>query len=65
MVGNANGNTTNGISSMELDFSGLTAADEQLRVTGIVQAPNNTAGETNVDLIVRINDHAYTNLAGI
>jgi len=65
MVGNANGNTTNGISSMELDFSGLTAADEQLRVVGIVQDPDNTAGETNVDLVVRINDHAYTNLAGI
>lgn len=65
MVGNANGSTTSGISSMELDFSGLTAADEQLRVVGIVQDPENTAGETNVDLIVRINDHAYTNLAGI
>ena len=65
MVGNANGSTTTGISSMELDFSGLTAADEQLRVVGIVQDPENTAGETNVDLIVRINDHAYTNLAGI
>ena len=65
MVGNANGNTTNGMSSMELDFSGLGAADEQLRVIGIVQAPNNTAGLTNVDLVVRINDHAYTNLAGI
>ena len=50
---------------MELDFSGLTASDEQLRVVGIVQDPENTAGETNVDLIVRINDHAYTNLAGI
>jgi len=65
MVGNANGNTTNGMSSMELDFSGLTAADEQLRVVGIVQDPDNTAGLTNVDLVVRINDHAYTNLAGI
>ena len=65
MVGNANGNTTNGMSTMELDFSALTASDEQLRVIGIVQDPNNTAGLTNVDLIVRINDHAYTNLAGI
>ena len=65
MVGNANGNTTNGMSTMELDFSGLTASDEQLRVIGIVQDPDNTAGLTNVDLIVRINDHAYTNLAGI
>jgi len=65
MVGNANGNTTNGMSSMELDFSALTASDEQLRVVGIVQDPDNTAGLTNVDLVVRINDHAYTNLAGI
>jgi hypothetical protein len=65
MVGNANGNTTNGMSTMELDHSGLTASDEQLRVIGIVQDPDNTAGQTNVDLIVRINDHAYTNLAGI
>ena len=65
MVGNANGNTTNGMSTMELDFSGLTASDEQLRVIGIVQDPDNTAGLTNVDLVVRINDHAYTNLAGI
>ena len=65
MVGNANGNTTNGMSSMELDHSGLGAADEQLRVIGIVQDPDNTAGLTNVDLVVRINDHAYTNLAGI
>jgi len=65
MVGNANGNTTNGMSTMELDFSNLTASDEQLRVIGIVQDPDNTAGLTNVDLVVRINDHAYTNLAGI
>tara|TARA_R100001530_G_scaffold49916_1_gene37247 strand:- start:2759 stop:3343 length:585 start_codon:yes stop_codon:yes gene_type:complete len=65
MVGNANGNTTNGMSTMELDFSALTASDEQLRVIGIVQDPDNTAGLTNVDLVVRINDHAYTNLAGI
>jgi len=49
---------------MELDFTGLGAADEQLRVVGIVQDPDNTAGLTNVDLVVRINDHAYTNLAG-
>ena len=65
MVGNANGNTTNGMSSMELDFSGLGAADEQLRVIGIVNEPDNTAGLTNVDLVVRINNHAYTTAAGI
>ena len=65
MTGNANGNTTTGISSMELDFSALAAASDQLRVIGFVQDPNNTAGSTNVDVIVRINSHAYTNLAGI
>ena len=65
MVGNANGSTTTGISSMELDHTGITANSDQLRIVGISELPDNTAGETNVDLIVRINTHAYTNLAGI
>ena len=65
MVGNANGSTTTGISSMELDHTGITANSDQLRIVGISELPDNTAGETNVDVIVRINTHAYTNLAGI
>ena len=65
MVGNANGSTTSGISSMELDHTGLTNGSDQLRVIDILDDPNNTAGSIHVKLVVRINMHAYTNLAGI
>ena len=60
VAGNANGNTTNGISSGELDSSTLNTTDLMLRVVGVDADPdNNDLASDNANLIVKINDHFY------
>jgi len=67
VTGNANGNTTNGISSGALDSSSLSTADLMLRVVGVTADPdNNDLASVNANLIVKINDHFYApNTAGV
>jgi hypothetical protein len=67
VAGNANGNTTNGISSGELDSSTLATTDLMLRVVGVTADPDNSdLGSDNANLIVKINDHFYApNTAGV
>jgi hypothetical protein len=60
VTGNANGNTTNGISSGELDSSSLATTDLMLRVVGVDADPDNQdLASDNANLIVKINDHFY------
>ena len=60
VAGNANGNTTNGISSGELDSSTLNTTQLMLRVVGVDADPdNNDLASDNANLIVKINDHFY------
>jgi hypothetical protein len=60
VTGNANGNTTNGISSGELDSSTLATTDLMLRVVGVDADPDNQdLASDNANLIVKINDHFY------
>tara|TARA_R100000005_G_scaffold96428_2_gene83253 strand:+ start:8066 stop:8650 length:585 start_codon:yes stop_codon:yes gene_type:complete len=60
VAANANGNTTNGISSGELDSSTLNTTDLMLRVVGVTADPdNNDLDSDNANLIVKINDHFY------
>lgn len=67
VTGNANGNTTNGISSGELDSSTLATTDLMLRVVGVDADPDNEdLDSNNANLIVKINDHFYApNTAGV
>ena len=67
VAGNANGNTTNGISSGELDSSTLNTTDLMLRVVGVDADPdNNDLDSDNANLIVKINDHFYApNTVGV
>lgn len=67
VTGNANGNTTNGISSGELDSSTLATTDLMLRVVGVDADPDNEdLASNNANLIVKINDHFYApNTAGV
>ena len=67
VTGNANGNTTNGISSGELDSSTLNTTDLMLRVVGVDADPDNEdLASDNANLIVKINDHFYApNTAGV
>jgi len=67
VTGNANGNTTNGISSGELDSSTLATTDLMLRVVGVDADPDNEdLASDNANLIVKINDHFYApNTAGV
>ena len=67
VAGNANGNTTNGISSGELDSSTLATTDLMLRVVGVDADPdNNDLASDNANLIVKINDHFYApNTVGV
>ena len=67
VTGNANGNTTNGISSGALDSSSLSTADLMLRVVGVTADPdNNDLASNNANLIVKVNDHFYApNTVGV
>ena len=67
VAGNANGNTTNGISSGELDSSTLNTTQLMLRVVGVDADPdNNDLASDNANLIVKINDHFYApNTVGV
>ena len=60
-VTNVSGNTTTGISEVQLDFSasGLTS-DFIVQAIDISQNPDNdTAASANVNVLVRINNHFY------
>ena len=60
VAGNANGNTTNGISSGELDSSTLNTTDLMMSVVVVDADPdNNDLASDNANLIVKINDHFY------
>jgi len=57
------GDTVSGQSKAEIDGTS-TASAAQFRIIGKVNEPDNAFG-TNVKMIVKINEHAYSNLAGV
>ena len=64
----ATGNTLTGISEVQLDYSvsGLTTSGTVLQAVDISQdVSNSTAGSANVDVLVRINNHFYSQGTGI
>ncbi len=62
----ATGNTTTLISVMELNASDVGAKDAQLKILGLIDEPNNTAGD-HADWEVMFNEHFYfgTRPAGV
>jgi hypothetical protein len=57
-VGNANGSTLNGVSSMELDDSDISAALKQLKIIGPSRDPKNSdITEANVNWRVQLSEH--------
>jgi hypothetical protein len=67
-ITNATGNTLSGISKVQLDFSvsGLTTSGTVLQAIDVSQdTQNDTAGSANVDVLVRINNHFYSQGTGI
>lgn len=61
----AAGSTTTGLSNMEIDSSsGVTTAATPLKLLGIVDSPDNTAGAANQRMLVMFNMHAYKSDAG-
>ena len=67
-ITNATGNTLSGISKVQLDFSvsGLTTSGTVLQAIDISQdTQNETAGSANVDVLIRINKHFYSQGTGI
>jgi len=67
-ITNAGGSTLTGISQVQLDYdvSGLTTSGTVLQAIDISQDTNNsTAGSVNVDVLVRINKHFYSQGTGI
>jgi len=64
--GNANGNTTSGLSSCKIDAPNNATTAEQLRIVAVTaDVDNKDLSSNNVNLVVRINEHAYTTLTGI
>lgn len=54
------GNTTTGVSAMELDSSTVAkTAALNLKIVGFYPLPGNVAGENNVVVVVKINEHLY------
>jgi hypothetical protein len=53
------GRTSTGVSAVELDHSTIGTGDN-LYIIGIKDAPDNYPGEENVQVLVVINEHAYT-----
>jgi len=67
-ITNAGGNALTGISQVQLDYSvsGLTTSGTVLQAVDISQdTQNSTAGSVNVDVLVRINKHFYSQGTGI
>ena len=65
-AGNANGNSTSGLSSCKIDAPNAAATAEQLRIVDVTaDVDNNDISSNNVNFVVRINEHAYTTLTGI
>tara|TARA_B100001939_G_scaffold252867_1_gene219794 strand:+ start:644 stop:1222 length:579 start_codon:yes stop_codon:yes gene_type:complete len=67
-ITNVTGNTLTGISEVQLDHSvsGLTTSGTVLQAIDISQDTNNsTAGSANVDVLVRINNHFYSQGTGL
>lgn len=67
-ITNAGGSTLTGISQVQLDYSvsGLTTSGTVLQAIDISQDTQNaTAGSVNVDVLVRINKHFYSQGTGI
>ena len=66
-VTNVTGNTTTGISKVQLDFSvSGTGGTFMLKAIDISQDPDNDeAGSANVDVLVKINNHFYVETAGL
>tara|TARA_B100000282_G_scaffold103031_1_gene72803 strand:- start:29 stop:607 length:579 start_codon:yes stop_codon:yes gene_type:complete len=67
-ITNVTGNTLTGISEVQLDYSvsGLTTSGTVLQAIDISQDTNNsTAGSANVDVLVRINNHFYSQGTGL
>jgi len=67
-ITNVTGNTATGISKVQLDFSvsGLTTSGTVLTAIDISQdVSNDTAGSANVDVLVRINNHFYSQGTGL
>jgi len=63
--GNANGSTTSGLSSCYIDAPNAAATAEQLRIVDVTaDVDNNDLSSNNVNLVVRINESAYTTLTG-
>lgn len=57
------GNTTTGLSGMELDTSDKKSATAQLRILGFVQRPDNVIG-ANAKVLVKINEHELSSTTG-
>lgn len=54
------GNTVTGVSAMELDSSTVAnTAALNLKIVGFLSTPANEAGENNVVVVVKINEHLY------
>ena len=67
-ITNVTGNTLTGISEVQLDHSvsGLTTSGTVLQAIDISQdTQNDTAGSANVDVLVRINNHFYSQGTGL
>ena len=67
-ITNVTGNTLSGISEVQLDHSvsGLTVSGTVLQAIDISQDTNNSeAGSANVDVLVRINNHFYSQGTGV
>ena len=67
-ITNVTGNTATGISKVQLDFSvsGLTTSGTVLTAIDISQdVDNSTVGSANVDVLVRINNHFYSQGTGL
>jgi hypothetical protein len=67
-ITNVTGNTATGISKVQLDYSvsGLTTSGTVLTAIDISQdVDNSTVGSSNVDVLVRINNHFYSQGTGL
>jgi len=65
LAGFTSGSTTTGLSSIELDSSEISETsdtDDDVRIVGLVQSPDNAIG-TNANWLVRLNVHQYVNAA--
>ncbi|MCP4569110.1 MAG: hypothetical protein GY841_16165 [FCB group bacterium] len=60
VVGHGSGDTTSGISAMELDSSVVSATAAECRMLGPVKRPSNTFATDNSDLLVVIANHELT-----